>query len=489
MLESLETRDLMAVDALWFTSDRTLVVRTDNVSTSVEVRVDGSNYRVHDHSTGRSWSYAASTVAKVEFQGGNGNDRFVNNVRNLPVRAFGNAGNDYLEGYDAADVLVGGSGDDTLVGYGGNDQMWGGTGNDTLRGGAGNDELQGNQGIDRLFGDDGNDMLWGQEDNDYLNGGLGADQLMGGDGWDTIVSIDNGTADRIWGGSGVDIIWNDHGDSLLDADGTENSWTIKSVRSFANGADRTLNGDNIVDPTALSSLSKRNFSSNPLFSASGPSEMDVRQGALGDCWLLAGLATAARQNSFSILRSLVDFGDGTYGAALGGRFYRVDAELYVNGSSPAYAQLGQGNSLWVAIFEKAFALHRTNRGYSGIEGGFGMEVFQAIGGTNYSQRSFASNQGIQALNFVASELAAGKAVVYHARSGTGVPIVGNHAYMVHRVNFVNGVAVSVTLRNPWGVDGTAPPDGNANDGWVTITAQQFVTAMWGGNRGIESANV
>ena len=118
-----------------------------------------------------------------------------------------------------------------------------------------------------------------------------------------------------------------------------------------------------------------------------------------------------------------------------------------------------------------------------------MEVFQAIGGTNYSQRSFASNQGIQALNFVASELAAGKAVVYHARSGTGVPIVGNHAYMVHRVNFVNGVAVSVTLRNPWGVDGTAPPDGNANDGWVTITAQQFVTAMWGGNRGIESANV
>jgi hypothetical protein len=61
--------------------------------------------------------------------------------------------------------------------------------------------------------------------------------------------------------------------------------------------------------------------------------------------------------------------------------------------------------------------------------------------------------------------------------------------MVHRVNYVNGIAVSVTLRNPWGVDGTAPPDGNANDGWVTLSAQQFVTAMWLGSRGIESARL
>jgi len=525
MVESLESRDLKAVASLSFTADRTLVVRTDNASTSVEVRVEGSNYRVHDQSTNRSWSYAARTVSRVEFQGGAGNDRFVNNVPNLSVRAFGNAGNDHLEGYNGADMLVGGDGNDTLVGNGGNDELQGGNGddtlrgmdgddrldggngNDTLRGGsgndtlmggmgndilngeAGNDELQGNQGIDRLFGDDGNDTLFGQEDNDYLNGGLGTDQLLGGDGMDTIISVDSSTVDRIWGGSGVDILWMDNGDSILDADAMENSWTIKRVSSFANGADRTLNGDNITDPTARTNLSKMNFSSNPLFSASGPSEMDIVQGALGDCWMLAGIATAARQNSMSILRSIVDFGDGTYGAALGGRFYRVDGELYVNGGRPAYAQLGQGNRLWVAIFEKAFAFHRTSRGYSGIEGGFGMEVFQAIGGTEYAQRGFARNQGTEALDYVARELAAGKAVVYHARSGTSVPIVGDHAYMVHRVNYVNGIAVSVTLRNPWGVDGTAPPDGNANDGWVTLSAQQFVTAMWLGSRGVESARL
>ncbi len=61
--------------------------------------------------------------------------------------------------------------------------------------------------------------------------------------------------------------------------------------------------------------------------------------------------------------------------------------------------------------------------------------------------------------------------------------------MVHRVNYSNGVAVSVTLRNPWGVDGTAPVDSNVNDGWVTLSAQQFVTAMIQGGRGLESARV
>jgi hypothetical protein len=101
----------------------------------------------------RSWYYPKSSVACVEFQGGAGNDRFVNNAYSLPVRGFGNGGNDYLEGYNGNDVFVGGDGDDTLVGYGGDDQLWGGNGNDVLLGGAGNDQLIGG-------GGDGDDQLW-----------------------------------------------------------------------------------------------------------------------------------------------------------------------------------------------------------------------------------------------------------------------------------------------------------------------------------------
>jgi len=206
LLETLESRDLMAVDNLWFTADRTLVVRTDNSSTHVEVRLEGSNYRIHDVTTNRTWRYAVNTVRHIEFQGGAGNDRFVNHAANLSIRAFGNAGHDHLQGHNGADVLVGGDGNDTLVGQGGNDEMWGGSGNDSLTGDLGNDTLQGNQGNDRLMGGDGNDVLFGQEDMDYLNGGLGSDQLMGGEGWDTLISIDDSGADRLWGGGGVDNI-------------------------------------------------------------------------------------------------------------------------------------------------------------------------------------------------------------------------------------------------------------------------------------------
>jgi hypothetical protein len=280
--------------------------------------------------------------------GGEGNDHLVGYGGNDQI--WGENGDDILEGMDGNDRLNGGAGNDTIRGGNGNDILWGGLGNDQLHSGAGDDELQGNEGSDRLFGDDGVDVLFGQAGDDYLNGGAGADQLLG--------------------------------------------------------------GDNIADPTATRSLSKMNFSSNPLFSNLGPSELDARQGDLPNCWLIAGAAAVAKQNSFGIRRSIVDFGDGTYGVALGTRIYRVDGELYVNGSTPVYASLGQGNSLWVAIFEKAFALHRSTNGYSGIAWGFGMEVFQAIGGTDYSQRSFATNQGVAALNWVANELLAGKAVVY-----------------------------------------------------------------------------
>lgn len=193
LVESLEGRRLMAADTPRFEGSR-LIVTTDHAHTSVEVRPVGSEISVRDLSTGRSWNFAASTVGSVEFRGGNGNDRFVNYVRTLPVRAFGNGGNDYLEGYQAADHLDGGSGNDTLVGYGGNDTLVGGAGNDTLRGMSGADELWGDSGADVLSGGEGDDSLYGGSGADQLFGEAGDDGLFGG----------VGEADRLTGGEGED---------------------------------------------------------------------------------------------------------------------------------------------------------------------------------------------------------------------------------------------------------------------------------------------
>jgi hypothetical protein len=48
------------------------------------------------------------------------------------------------------------------------------------------------------------------------------------------------------------------------------------------------------------------FSNRQLFAAGGPSSRDIRQGAVGDCWLMAGLGAAAQSNANSIRQTVAD---------------------------------------------------------------------------------------------------------------------------------------------------------------------------------------
>lgn len=229
ILQSLEKRNLMAVDTLRFEGNR-LIVAADDLNTHVVVRQVGSQISVLDVGTKRSWNYESSRVGSVEFIGGNGNDRFVSHVRNLPVRAFGYGGADYLRGNNGADyldgggnddVIIGGGGDDTLVGSAGDDlilgmdghdRIIGGPGDDTLHGDAGDDVVRGGTGDDRIRGDGGNDSLYGGAGTDLIRGDDGDDSLYGGDGVDQLFGGNGddgifggvGENDRLTGGAGED---------------------------------------------------------------------------------------------------------------------------------------------------------------------------------------------------------------------------------------------------------------------------------------------
>ena len=70
----------------------------------------------------------------------------------------------------------------------------------------------------------------------------------------------------------------------------------------------------------------------------------------------------------------------------------------------------------------------------------------------------------------------------------GVPVVGNNMYSVERVDIHSwnilgnevDVGSTITVRNPWHVDGGGNNDG-ANDGYVTLTAAQFFSGFsWAG---------
>lgn len=322
--------------------------------------------------------------------GADGND-FINGADGNDT-INGGAGNDILNGGNGIDTINGDVGNDTIAGEGGidtlnggadNDTISGGEGNDTISGGAGNDRANGDAGMDVISGGGGVDFLLGGSDidtlrgdagNDTLNGGTGADSLFGGDGDDWLVAIDNLTNDRLQGDAGRDVFWRDRqggvGDRALDFLATSDFDNF--VDQFANGADRTLDGDRIAGPTDPQNNALVDFGSNPLFSSSGPRGTDVIQGPsfLGNfsqkdyTSVGAQLAALARDgdaaNSWLIRRAMVDFGDGTYGLNLGGVFYRVDGRLpaanFAGINRPYYANFGAENSIWVAIAEKGLAM-------------------------------------------------------------------------------------------------------------------------------------
>ena len=448
--ETLESRELLTVASAALVGS-TLVVAADDAPTRAEVRPAGGNVEVRDLAAGTTWTFPAAKVAAVWFKGGAGADRFSAALTGLPVRADG---------------------------AGGNDALLGGTGKDLLTGGPGSDTLTGGPGADRL------------------NGGAGDDQLLGGAGDDTLVAVDDGTADLADGGAGRDVLWVDKTGAATDqTPGVAAGDAVEAVDRFVAG-DRTLDGDRLADPAGARSA--RTVAANPLFAGdwgpggraptagfSGPTAADIKQGSLGDCWLMAGLGAIAQDSPTTLRQRVVDFDDGTYGVKLGTKVYRVDNDL------PGYAGLGRDGSMWVAVTEKAFATYRSERygltpSYAYLTGGWGREVNQAFGNAWGGFRMFSRSDDAPALaDLIAEKVEAKEAVTIGIlRAAAGSPLLNSHMYTVMSVQRDGrGKVVSLTLRNPWGRDGKATNDGNAKDGLVTVTPDQIAASSGAVNWG------
>ncbi len=355
------------------------------------------------------------------------------------------------------------------------------TTNTIIHGNAGNDTLSGGSGNDQIYADAGNDVLFGNA------------------GDDTFVTIGGGK-DKMTGGTGTDSFWMaSKSQTVTDLTGDE-AGNVHKVASFASVTTKvvsgrkiktvttkiasTLNGQNLLDPAASTGMVYQNFSSHTLFADNGPIADDVQQGYLGDCYFLATLSSVAKTDANLIKQSVVDLGDGTYAVQFSkaGKqvFVRVDADLpvWADDRQLAYANAGHQGSIWTAIMEKAYAVFRTGANtYASIEAGWMSEVYSALGKASTSVFSVTTGQSLLAI--IQTALNQGKSVTMGVSTPTdGAPLIGNHAYSVDHVNVdSNGNAVSVTLRNPWGIDG-AGNDGH-NDGYVTITAAQAKNAFLG----------
>ena len=174
-------------------------------------------------------------------------------------------GDDTITGSNASDIIYGQEGDDLLVGDAPSESEEGSTVGsiegttvtsitkmspdelDAFIDSVENPDADGN---DRLFGGTGNDVLLGMGGNDYLDGGAGEDAIFGGAGNDIIVYD---KADYlVSGGSGIDFMVSD------DKNLTLSSLLDNSVddKPLVSGIEVLLKGEDALSLTSLDQLAK-----------------------------------------------------------------------------------------------------------------------------------------------------------------------------------------------------------------------------------------
>jgi hypothetical protein len=371
-------------------------------------------------------------------------------------------GNDSIYGYERAEKVIAGAGADYIYTAGGNDNISAGSENDIVYAGAGDDVVHGEAGNDWMSGDDGNDKMYA---------GAGDDVMAGGNGDDVLVSIGGGQYDMIGGNAGYDSFWCDAEvtEKVLDADYWEtNNQHIHRVAGFRNyhyssgtniAVSRELNGQNLAEPVNGGDFS-RNFSTQPLFAPTGPTQDDVDQGNLGDCYFLAPLAAIAKTNPDRIRQSVVELGDRTYAVRFhsGGteQYVRVDADLPTNSTGGLiYAGLGTGGSLWTAIMEKAWAFYRKNdSNWSSTGWGYHQDSYGSLGASSSSKLDVSWwyktwNSSTDLWNHIKGQLDAGRAVTISTGEDPA-HLVKTHVYSVDSVYIGTDGTRRLVLRNPHG---------------------------------------
>ncbi|MCE5266809.1 MAG: hypothetical protein LLG00_02855 [Planctomycetaceae bacterium] len=237
--------------------------------------------------------------------------------------------------------------------------------------------------------------------------------------------------------------------------GSSNTVLEKLINKWFYGTDLPATGGYSYDTATAGTL----------YSTSGPSHANEKQGDLGDCYLLSSLGSIADSSQAAIKNMIIDNGDGTWTV----RFYYNGAADYVTVNSQlpvdsrgnlvfdgyGASSASTSNVLWLELIEKAYAqwneTGRTGRSsnsnsYISIEGGWMGDVYAQTlncADTSYSLRTSSAQQAMVAA------LSAGKPVtigtVTSPSSSTG--LYGNHAYNVLSYDSTAGL---FTLYNPWG---------------------------------------